>query len=67
MVVVTEEYSENEKLKEHLRLASKKLRESVTRTHKLEDAILAYLNQADKTGTMNPKNLRILREAVTRE
>lgn len=56
-----------EKYQEKIKLLAKKLRESLNRSEKLEDAILKYVSEADRTGTVNPKNLKILRDVVTRK
>lgn len=56
-----------EKYQEKIELLARELRKALNRAEKLEDAILAYTSEADRTGTMNPKNLKILREAVTRK
>ena len=60
MVVDTEKYQRQ------VELLAKELRRSIKRAEALEDAILAYLSEAQRTGTMNPKNLTILRDSVTR-
>lgn len=62
MVVV-----ESEKYQQQVELLAKELRKNLKRAEALEDAILSYLSEAQRTGTMNPKNLTILRDAVTRQ
>ena len=56
-----------EKYQEKIELLARELRKSMNRAEKLEDAILKYVSEANRSGTMNPKNLKILREAVTRK
>jgi hypothetical protein len=58
--------SSTEKYQEKIELLARELRKSINRAEKLEDAILKYVSEADRTGTMNPKNLKILRDVVTR-
>lgn len=53
-----------EKYHVKIELLAKELRKSMNRAEKLEEAILLYLDKADRYGTMTPSNLRILREAV---
>lgn len=68
MVEVSEGITKaTEKYQEKIELLARELRKSMNRAEKLEDAILKYVSEADRTGTMNPKNLKILREAVTRK
>lgn len=68
MVVQAEGTPEGtEKYQEKIELLAKQLRKSMNRAIALEDAILQYVSEADRTGTMNPKNLKILREAVHRK
>lgn len=73
MVVVTEEssestkeYSEAAKLREQNATLAKQLRLQIARTERLEDAIVKYVADADRLGTMNPKNLKTLRDVVTK-
>lgn len=58
---------DTEKYQEKIKLLAKKLREQLNRTALLEDAILKYVSEADRSGTMNPSNLKILRDVVTRK
>lgn len=52
------------KYQEQIKLLAKNLKAANARTARLEDAIIEYVGKADRSGTMNPANLRILREAV---
>lgn len=56
-----------EKYQAKIELLSRELRKALNRAEKLEDAILLYVAEADRTGTMNPKNLNILRDTITRD
>lgn len=67
MVAIPTDSEATEKYQEKIKLLAKKLRESLNRSESLEDAILKYVAEADRSGTMNPSNLKILREAVTRK
>jgi hypothetical protein len=62
----TTEYSEAAKLREQNAMLAKLLKTQIGRTEKLEDAIVKYVADADRLGTMNPKNLKTLRDVVTR-
>lgn len=62
----TEKYQDLRHAVEKIELLARELRKSMNRAEKLEDAILKYVSEADRAGTMNPKNLKILHEAVIR-
>lgn len=61
MVVDTEKYQRQ------VELLAKELRKALKRAESLEDTVLRYLSEADRSGTVTPQNLRILRDAVTRK